>query len=77
MFGAKDGQNLSIYPPHCHVMNVPMPTPETNLDARDRGCMAGLAVGNVLGLGVEPYSRSEVRIRIGAVGLFKKLPIEE
>ena len=47
------------------------------LEDRALGCLAGLAVGNVLGLSVESRSREEVHARLGSVGPFKRLPTEE
>ncbi len=47
------------------------------LEDRALGCLAGLAVGNVLGLSVESRSREEVHSRLGSTGPFKRLPTEE
>jgi len=48
-----------------------------SLEDRALGCLAGLAVGNVLGLSVESRSREEVHSRLGTTGPFKRLPTEE
>lgn len=58
-------------------MNSSLPTSLTTLESRAMGCMAGLAVGNVLGLAVESRSRNEVQSRLGASGSLKLLPTEE
>jgi ADP-ribosylglycohydrolase len=46
-------------------------------ESRALGCLAGLAVGNVLGLAVESLSREEARARVGSKGPFTRLPVEE
>ncbi len=51
--------------------------PPPAMEDRALGCLAGLAVGNVLGLAVESRSREEVLLRLGAKGPFTRLPIEE
>lgn len=47
------------------------------MEDRAIGCLAGLAVGNVLGLAVESRSRKEVQARLGSKGPLTRLPIEE
>jgi len=47
------------------------------LEDRALGCLAGLAVGNVLGLSVESRSREEVHPRLGSKGPLTRLPTEE
>ena len=51
--------------------------PPSALEDRALGTLAGLAVGNVLGLAVESRSREEVQVRLGAKGPFTRLPTEE
>ena len=51
--------------------------PPPAMEDRALGCLAGLAVGNVLGLAVESRSREEVQLRLGAKGPFTRLPTEE
>lgn len=47
------------------------------LEDRALGCLAGLAVGNILGLSVESRSREEVQPRLGSKGPLTRLPTEE
>ena len=58
-------------------MKLTLPPPQSALESRALGCMAGLAVGNVLGLAVESASRGEVQHRLGASGPLKELPTQE
>ena len=58
-------------------MNLALPASQFTLESRALGCMAGLAVGNVLGLAVESRSRDEVQTRLGTSGPLKRLPVEE
>jgi ADP-ribosylglycohydrolase len=58
-------------------MDLTLPTSQSTYEFRALGCLAGLAVGNVLGLAVESRSRDEVRSRLGSLGPLKKLPTEE
>ena len=46
-------------------------------ESRALGCLAGLAVGNVLGLSVESRSREEAQACLGTAGPLLRIPIEE
>jgi len=52
-------------------------TPSNTRINRAQGCLAGLAVANVLGLAVESRSREAARARLGSEGPILRLPIEE
>lgn len=54
-----------------------IPSPSSTRITRAQGCLAGLAVGNVLGLAVESRSREAARTRLGPEGPLLRLPIEE
>jgi len=54
-----------------------VPTPSSTRISRAQGCLAGLAVGNVLGLAVESRSREAARTRLGYEGPLLRLPTEE
>lgn len=58
-------------------MKLSLPTSQTSLESRALGCMAGLAVGNVLGLAIESCSRQGAQARIGSGGFLGRLPVEE
>lgn len=61
-----------------HIAPMSSPTsPFPASESRAVGCLAGLGVGNVLGLAVESLSREEVRARLGSKGPFTRLPTEE
>ena len=47
------------------------------IKSRIRGCLWGLAVGNVLGLSAESMSRDESRRVLGISGELRRLPVEE
>ena len=47
------------------------------LESRIHGCLWGLAVGNLLGLSTESFSRPEVRGMLGEQGPLLCLPVEE
>ncbi len=58
-------------------MDLTLPTSQSTLESRALGSLAGLAVGNVLGLAVESHSRDAARRRLGATGPLTQLPLEE
>lgn len=58
-------------------MNMSLPTSQTCLESRALGCMAGLAVGNVLGLAIESSSRQGAQAQLGLSGLLNRLPVDE
>lgn len=60
-----------------HASMTSIPAPPTSQSTRAQGCLAGLAVGNVLGLSAESRSRDETRARLGSEGPFPRLPLEE
>ena len=65
-----------------HLLKGPMPLTPSPLSRslladRARGCLLGLATGNVLGLAVESLPREAVHLRLGSEGPFTRLPTEE
>lgn len=58
-------------------MDLHLPTPDQSIESRALGCLAGLAVGNVLGLTTESRSREQARAMLGSEGPLLRLPLEE
>lgn len=58
-------------------MDLPLPRPDQSIESRALGCLAGLAVGNVLGLATESRSRDRARAVLGTEGPLLCLPLEE
>ena len=56
---------------------APAPLSRSVLADRARGCLLGLATGNVLGLAVESLPRESVHLHLGSEGPFTRLPTEE
>lgn len=70
-------QPLSIVASDNGVMDLFPPTPDPSIESRALGCLAGQAVGNVLGLAVESRSRERARAILGSDGPLLHPPLEE
>ncbi len=68
---------LSIHPGQASNMDLRLPHPGHSIESRAIGCLAGLAVGNVMGLATESCSREQACILLGATGACLRLPTEE
>jgi ADP-ribosylglycohydrolase len=68
---------LSIAKADPVVMELHLPSPNQSIESRALGCLAGLAVGNVLGLATESCTRERACALLGSTGPLLCLPLEE